>query len=211
MHSLWAYLSRDPASGRCTLRVREPPGRIVVGEVPADAVEALLTAIRAIAGLPADADIDLQLTFNSARNARTCWAPGLALPYGATGYTLKEARSAVGSGWAVLVDAAYRRVTDAGYSICQVKEKFAGLRVYFYGPINPPPEGVQLRSARTLYRYLAWLETTSRRTCEACGAPGTECEHLRWRRTLCPSCAWRWQEGATSWEEIRGDWPPPSI
>lgn len=211
MHALWALLLHDPERGRSSVRLREPPRHIVVGELPVDAVETVLQAIRAIAGLPADAEIDLELSFRSVRDARAHWAPGLQLPPGTSGYTLAEARSAVGPGWAVLVDAAHRRVTDAGYSVCQVKQKLAGLRVYFDRRTDPPPEGVQVRSARTLYRYLAWLESISRRTCEACGAHGTECEHLHWRRTLCPSCAWRWQEGAGSWEEIRGDWPPPPL
>jgi hypothetical protein len=207
MHNLWALLARDPVTGRCTLRVREPPGAIVTGPVPADAVEALLAAIRAMMHLSADAEIEIQLALSSSRDVRTHWVPGLTLPYGVPGYTLPEALSAVGPGWAGLVDAAYRRLTNAGYSLRQVKQKLGGLRIYFNGPATDLKLGVPLRSARVLARYLAWLELRSRATCEACGAPGLECTHLGWERTLCASCAVRWLRGARSWEEIRGEAP----
>jgi predicted RNase H-like HicB family nuclease len=209
MHTLWAYLSRDPSTGEYRAHVREMPGGLTHGDIPKEAIEAVVTAIRAIASVATDADLDLNIRFSSGRDAQVSWVPGMFMSHGTTGYTLDEAGSAVGPGWAVLVDAAYRRLTDAGCTITQVKEKFAGLRIYFDRPTAAFSGGVERRSASTLDRYLAWLENKSLKTCEACGALGTQCKHLGWLRTLCSSCAWRWKEGAGPWSEIRGEWPPP--
>lgn len=64
---------------------------------------------------------------------------------------------------------------------CQVKEKFGGLRVYFYGT-----ETVAMADA------VREAEEVAARTCETCGEPGT----LRsggWIKTLCDAHQAEWQ------------------
>jgi len=208
MRTLWAYVFRLSKGGYLA-HVQETLGGNTQGSIPSEALEAIVAALRGIASVPADADLDVHIRFSPGHNTDAIWVPGMFLAHRTAGYTLAEARSAVGPGWAALVDGAYRRLTDAACKIVQVKEKLAGLRIYYHWPIAPLPDGVQLRSARTLSRYLGWLEHKSLHTCEGCGAPGTECKHFSRLRTLCPACAWRWKEGARHWSDIRGEWPPP--
>jgi len=52
MHALWASLSRDPSSsGLHTAHIRGTPGGFTQGEVPREALAALVTVIRTIAGV----------------------------------------------------------------------------------------------------------------------------------------------------------------
>lgn len=114
------------------------------------------------------------------------------------GYTLEEARAAVGPGWRELVERAWRLA--AGRPISQVKEKMGALRVYvgedraaFYAAFRP-------------------LEDESLRTCEWCGRAGElrgrhyqeaiavhAGRRLWWQKTLCRDDAWRYYVDGERW------------
>ena len=81
----------------------------------------------------------------------------------------------VGEGWLQLVHDCIEELIKAGWNkqICQVKEKFAGLRFY----ANGTPEGGN--------EIISKYEKLSYETCEVCGQPG-EPNDERWVRTLCP-------------------------
>jgi hypothetical protein len=136
--------------------------------------------------------------------------PGLYVPDGEPGYTHAEALASVGPGWAALVRSIYMRLTNAGCRIVQVKEKFAGLRVYFDPPNEAATGDRPLRRLAALTRWERWMESRSYTVCESCGALGTRTDRDGlWRTlTLCADCAWRWREGANSWSEMRGEWSP---
>jgi hypothetical protein len=136
--------------------------------------------------------------------------PGLYVPDGEPGYTHAEALASVGPGWAALVRSIYMRLTNAGCRIVQVKEKFAGLRVYFDPPNEAATGDRPLRRLAALTRWERWMESRSYTVCESCGALGTRTDRDGlWRTlTLCADCTWRWREGANSWSEIRGEWSP---
>lgn len=63
------------------------------------------------------------------------------------------------------------------YRFFQIKEKYAGLRVYDNG------------HDEYIAGAIAMAETLSYRTCELCGAPGRVCSAGIWLRTLCPAHA----------------------
>jgi len=81
---------------------------------------------------------------------------------------------AIGPGWYGLVKELIEGAIAAGWDrqICQVKEKFGGLRFY----INSAPDEV-----RALIRE---AENKSYEICEVCGEPG-EMRHGGWIVTLC--------------------------
>jgi hypothetical protein len=69
------------------------------------------------------------------------------------------------------------RPLDEQIIIVQVKEKFAGLRVYTY------PADQELRS------FIADVENETFHICEQCGAEGIETTKQGWRQVaLCPDC-----------------------
>jgi hypothetical protein len=136
------------------------------------------------------------------------WLGG-RIPDGQVGYTLEEALGSVGPGWSGLVAAVHHRVTNAAGLIVQVKEKFGGLRVYYYPPDTTMMADVPHRSLAALERWERWIERRSFTVCEGCGEHGGKTTRGGgWIRTLCATCAWRWREGAISWSEIRGEWSP---
>ena len=81
---------------------------------------------------------------------------------------------AIGPGWYGLVKELIEKAIAAGWDrqICQVKEKFGGLRFY----INSAPDEV-----RALIKE---AENKSYEICEVCGEPG-EMRHGGWIVTLC--------------------------
>jgi hypothetical protein len=66
---------------------------------------------------------------------------------------------------------------ESPYRFFQIKEKFAGLRVYDSG------------HDEYISGAIAMAETLSYRTCELCGAPGQVCSAGVWLRTLCTAHA----------------------
>ena len=80
----------------------------------------------------------------------------------------------ISSGWLGLVKELIEKAIEAGWDrqICQVKEKFGGLRFY----INSAPEEV--------HNLIREAEKKSYEICESCGDPG-EPRRGGWITTLC--------------------------
>jgi len=91
------------------------------------------------------------------------------------GYTALQAYKSVGKGWRILVRVAliYK---PKDVLIVQVKEKYAGLRIY-HEPYNERYQEV-----------INVLETVSFHTCEWCGKPGRVDKSYYWVITLCAEC-----------------------
>ncbi len=91
-----------------------------------------------------------------------------------------------GPGWNPLLEdlcaKLHKLFTDAGLTgedypaVCQVKEKFGGLRFY----MNAIPQSVQKQA----YDFITEAEERSMSTCEKCGAPG-ETRSGGWIKVLC--------------------------
>jgi hypothetical protein len=100
--------------------------------------------------------------------------PGFVV-YDDKGYDLELALASVGKGWADIIKRLWEHKTDA-IKVVQVKEKFAGLRVY---TSNSTPE---------FEAMIEKAEEESFQTCEVCGAPG--CVRAGgWILTLCETHA----------------------
>lgn len=92
------------------------------------------------------------------------------------GYTLDQAKHEVGEGWWPLLEEVFER-KPADVNITQVKEKLAGLRIYFH-PHN-----------EEFYDYLIEVEHRSFEICEICGEPGKVRYDRPWYKTLCDTHA----------------------
>jgi hypothetical protein len=81
----------------------------------------------------------------------------------------------VGDGWLPLIKQLISDCVGAGWDkqICQVKEKFGGLRFY----INSAPEEV--------HGFIRAAESKSYEICEKCGEPGELRTDISWYSTLC--------------------------
>lgn len=88
-----------------------------------------------------------------------------------SGITREEAKKCVGAGWSNLLDVIYDRLPPA-VVVCQVKEKFGGLRFN----VDEADE--------ELYDFIGEMEVRSFGICEVCGAAGKEREGV-WLKTLC--------------------------
>lgn len=80
----------------------------------------------------------------------------------------------VGDGWLPLIKKLIQDCIDLGWDkqICQVKEKFGGLRFY-------------INSAETeVFKLISKAENDSYSICEECGVPGTP-NKKGWIKTLC--------------------------
>lgn len=90
--------------------------------------------------------------------------------------TVEEGKQNVGSGWAKLVERAFK--IAGKYGICTVKEKFGGLRIYV---IECAPSEV--------YKELNVIENESQTVCEFCGEKGEPRNLYGWYKTMCEDCA----------------------
>lgn len=81
---------------------------------------------------------------------------------------------AVGNGWYGIIKEIIEKSIAAGWDkqICQVKEKFGGLRFY----INSAPDEV--------HKLIREAENKSLEICEVCGNPGKQ-RNGGWIKTLC--------------------------
>lgn len=74
---------------------------------------------------------------------------------------------------------------DPDYELHQVKEKYAGLRYYFRAS-----DFASDADRQRMKVLINEAETRCERTCELCGAPGTQhTNHRCWLKTLCSECA----------------------
>jgi hypothetical protein len=95
-----------------------------------------------------------------------------------------------GDGWRDLVETAVGRVAKAvaavpagSLRIVQVKEKFAGLRLYWHGA------GLSDEIRNAVDEAVALAEARSACTCEVCGAEGRLYNRGGWFATACPDHA----------------------
>lgn len=91
------------------------------------------------------------------------------------GYTLEQGLASVGKGWEILIRMAFILKPD-NIKIVQVKEKFAGLRIYtdYYN--------------EEFEEFVRKLERLSYITCEWCGKNGTLDNRFFWLLALCGQC-----------------------
>jgi len=92
-------------------------------------------------------------------------------------------------GWYRIIVELDRRLAelDPDYVICQVKEKFGGLRYYFEPSPSATPDTIAAMRAAVVE-----AEAESERTCEECGVSGAVLrdDRVYWQ-TLCNRCATR--------------------
>lgn len=96
------------------------------------------------------------------------------------GYDRDLALQSVGPGWAGIVNRLYDFLEMIPeIRVIQVKQKWAGLRVYVRGGT---------KAVNAVQKALLAAERESFKTCEQCGAPGTPREG-GWIKTLCDADA----------------------
>ena len=81
----------------------------------------------------------------------------------------------VGSGWYFLIKELIEDLIKLGWDkqVCQVKEKFGGLRFYINGASNE------------VHKRISEAENLSYQTCETCGEKGELKTNIGWHTTLC--------------------------
>lgn len=99
----------------------------------------------------------------------------------------KNGYFSVGDGWEPIIRKLSEKVfaeyltlsseQQAQWCVIQVKEKFGGLRYYY--------DGV---STEGMAHAIDEAEKEAYRTCEVCGAPGTNANVCNWTLTLCHQC-----------------------
>jgi hypothetical protein len=93
-----------------------------------------------------------------------------------------------GEGWRDLLERACARIEAAlaegggAFTAWQIKEKFGGLRFYWYGDV-PPETKCRIDEA------IALAEGRSACTCETCGEPGRLYQISGWYKTACSAHA----------------------
>jgi hypothetical protein len=95
---------------------------------------------------------------------------------------------AMNRGWYPIIVELDRRLAelDEDYTLCQVKEKFGGLRYYF-----EPSAAASADTHTAMREAVAEAESMAERTCEECGADGAvlrDDDHRYWQ-TLCDGCS----------------------
>jgi len=100
----------------------------------------------------------------------------------------------VGDGWLPLIKDLIEKLIDAGWDkqICQVKEKFAGLRFY----INAGNDEI--------FKLIEEAESKSYSICEQCGEPGETYSNGRWLYACCSKHA---PENTKPYSEIKKELP----
>lgn len=106
-------------------------------------------------------------------------------------YTRDELEKAFGidleieDGWVPIVSDWYTSVQKHKFKVkpSQVKEKFGGLRIYFF-----KTSGMSDRDVETVNELISVAESIADRTCEVCGRPGSLQRNRSWLKTLCNDC-----------------------
>jgi hypothetical protein len=89
-----------------------------------------------------------------------------------------------GDGWRDLLERACNRIESAladgggAFTAWQIKEKFGGLRFYWYGDVSPETKS-------KIDDAIALAEGRSACTCETCGEPGRLYQISGWYKTAC--------------------------
>jgi len=88
-----------------------------------------------------------------------------------------------GDGWFKIIDELSSKLEPFQCAeVCQVKQKFGGLR--FYIDFNPSPDE---ETRNKIYDLIYEAEERSTTICERCGEPG-KIRTNGWLRTLCDAC-----------------------
>lgn len=90
-----------------------------------------------------------------------------------------------GNGWYNLIDEACQKLVNYPIKFFQLKQKFAGLRIY-HDPLTSFKVDPDIK--KKISEIIFHIENKSYRTCEVCGNPGKV--HIRgfWLKTLCSVC-----------------------
>lgn len=110
------------------------------------------------------------------------------------GYSREQAVESVGPGWTPLVNRVFDAIDEQKLDVVvvQVKEKFAGLRIYV--------EGADYQRVRPV---ISAVEGESFGLCERCGAPGNLYDDDGWLRTCCTDHAGdATPKGKPSWTSL---------
>lgn len=97
--------------------------------------------------------------------------------------------AACGDGWADILDRLLTDLADLGFKpkyVSQIKEKFGGLRFYYY-----LEQDQRLRACKNrdrIYARVRQAEQEAYQTCEWCGQPGVLRDSSYWMMTLCDVC-----------------------
>lgn len=83
--------------------------------------------------------------------------------------------ASVNNGWLGLIKELIEKLIDLGWdrNICQIKEKFGGLRFYISS------------GSDEIYKVIKIFEELSYKVCENCGKPGKPRDDIGWLLTLC--------------------------
>ena len=91
------------------------------------------------------------------------------------------------------IEGELKKEPNAEFNVCQVKEKFGGLRFY-----------IDSGSTR-IYKLISTAEERSYKICEKCGEGGKLRDDTGWYRTLCDEChVKRLKNGLKSMRKMRG-------
>ena len=91
----------------------------------------------------------------------------------------------IGDGWFGIVDRLSAKLSaDPNLHVCQIKEKFGSLRVYFCDVDAPPDPSLDKATDAALDKAVR----ESMRTCEVCGKPGILARRQRWISVRCKPC-----------------------
>lgn len=96
---------------------------------------------------------------------------------------IEEWKSEVGPGWGTILDLTDNALEQwiPGYQIAQIKEKYGGLRYYFYFPEDfedkynmEDGQSVQEHNERMtqIHNFVHAMEALSYTVCDQCGKPG---------------------------------------
>jgi hypothetical protein len=94
---------------------------------------------------------------------------------------------ACGNGWFHIMNAAFKMAEHPGAVLLQVKEKLAGLRLYWMGPGPPDFPALSDEELNRISTAMDTAEDRSYQVCENCGAPG-KMRSGGWLYTYCDRC-----------------------
>lgn len=90
------------------------------------------------------------------------------------------------NGWLPIIEELFDKITalkpSRNFEVVQVKEKYAGLRVYVFN------------STEAIDKLIDEYEDKSYHICEICGEAGEVRENHKWYKTLCDRHNKEWQE-----------------
>jgi hypothetical protein len=91
----------------------------------------------------------------------------------------------VGPGWQPIILALNKicKKLDSGHKIVQIKEKFGGLRYYYYSSGDLEDD-----VSESIYTLVSFVETICYLMCENCGSTQNVSTEGQWLKTKCDNC-----------------------